>query len=526
MKLVLTLGWVLAACIIHAAENAIVLKANDGQVVKIEPELAQQSETLKEMYQAGLLQKDKAGNAVFDIASFNVKQLRILYELLRFAQQHSLEFPENPTLQDRLTYQEKIEQMAELFKQRYSNKLQYPQIYEIAKFFDIASVVQVIGQLMISPELDISMLEEHKYPLFNKIYTPAFQDDIVYQLKKRMDLAKEQYFANGMTQDHYFKGVSIQDLIDHNRIPLEEENFFRDTSRPIDTMSFINSQINSLVGIENIPNIHDILELNLNQNLIKNLPEYLKLPNLRKLYLAKNMIKSIPENIVGLEQLEWLDLSNNEIRTIPVNIIGLNNLQRLGLRNNAIKDIPVKITGLEKLQSLYLDNNQIQEIPSHITGLNNLRGLSLPKNKIKNIPGNSVGLEQLEWLDLSSNQIQEIPGHIAGLSNLKHLDLDKNMIQRLPKKIEGLPNLQFLYLNNNQIKVLSGIVGLDKLKVLTLNSNKIDTIPENILSLPNLERIVLKNNPVNDDPKQQSILDILYLNLKETRPDIDIGTKY
>ncbi len=135
-------------------------------------------------------------------------------------------------------------------------------------------------------------------------------------------------------------GVSIQDLIDQNKIPPVFDN----------SLDLNNRSISSLIGLENIPGVQKIKTLWLNGNLLTSLPSNIQgVPNLQKLFVNKNQITSLPINregvlnIEGLENLLLLNLVNNRITTLPINI-ELKNLRQLWLSGNPIQ--PKKVDNI------------------------------------------------------------------------------------------------------------------------------------------------------------------------------------
>ncbi len=421
------------ASIAYAADNAVpfekpllileapLFKAEDGTEfpirVAIGADLILQSEMLKEMEQCGFMglhnQRDEVGNPVLSFKELTANQLSMLPSLLKFEQQNTIELPECPNLYHyRKAHQKRIDEIIELFTQKYPDDSQYAKIFEMAEFFGIPLVKQVMGQLMLSPELDLKMLEENKYPY----YIPSVQNSIAIQLRGRMALAKEQYFAEGDTRDPYFKGVSVQDYIDHGR-----ELRIKDKKLKLE-----GHRLNSLEGLQTI------------------LDRYKRIRNIN---LKNNMFKVVPDNIFGGKITE-LNLSENRIKALPHEFIGWNNLDFLDLSSNEIEIIPSDIKGLEKLTWLYLDKNKIRSVPDNIKGLEQLRMLLLMKNKIKTIPNNISGLEKLMLLELAENKIEDIPDTIKGLKALGVLGLagnpvvqyaaTKNLNKSVKAKIERL----------------------------------------------------------------------------------------
>ena len=137
-----------------------------------------------------------------------------------------------------------------------------------------------------------------------------------------------------------------------------------------------------------------------------------KLHNLENINLSNNEIKEI-KGLEKLKNLKNLDLSNNEINEI-IGIESLNNLVSLDLSNNSIN----KIRGLDNLidlTSLNLSSNQIFEI-NNLESLVNLEMLDISDNKIKEISGFEE-LNKLQILKISNNFIsQDLLKELGGVN--------------------------------------------------------------------------------------------------------------
>ena len=352
--------------------NHITLLSNDGQNITINQEHWKESELLNKMWKWNL-EKLPPEERIKKMENLSYADLRKAHALLAFASKFPIgPLPKNPTLDNRKKYGEQVARAAQEFtkKSRYPDISKHPDIFNLADFFSIPVVTQAIAYNLLTPEIDLQTMEREISQSLDPLQT-----QIADQLEKRISLVKVNYLATGNAQDPYFKGVSIQDLIDHNRIP----------QFPGGALSLNNQHISSLDGIENIPGLQ----------------------NLQYLDLSNNRITFIPSIIQGLQNLQYLRLSNNLITTIPANIQGLQSLQNLWLGNNLITTIPANIQGLQSLQRLWLDENQITTIPNIILGLQNLEWFSLRDNPIqqKNIGGITISAqEQIKQLQNKINE--------------------------------------------------------------------------------------------------------------------------
>jgi len=97
--------------------------------------------------------------------------------------------------------------------------------------------------------------------------------------------------------------------------------------------------------------------------------DYLDITDLN---LNNNQLTSIPEFIGSLVNLQTLRFYNNQITSIPESIGLLINLQILSLSSNQINSILDSISSLVNLRQLYLNDNQITSIPESIREPTNL----------------------------------------------------------------------------------------------------------------------------------------------------------
>ncbi|MBD3256596.1 MAG: hypothetical protein GF383_16000, partial [Candidatus Lokiarchaeota archaeon] len=116
--------------------------------------------------------------------------------------------------------------------------------------------------------------------------------------------------------------------------------------------------------------------------------------HLQELDLSNNLVKNVKE-IKNFSQLKFLNLNNNQIKEIG-SLKALDNLERLYLRNNNISNIS-DLKGLQKLRIIDLSGNKnITEIPDV---LNNLPALSSVKFWNCSIKEYSNTTEKFFWLD-------------------------------------------------------------------------------------------------------------------------------
>lgn len=191
---------------------------------------------------------------------------------------------------------------------------------------------------------------------------------------------------------------SVQVLIDQNELPALEAG----------TLDLSNKGLTSLVGLENVPNADQVLDLLLDENKI--------------VYIQPHAF----DHFI--------------------------NLQNLNLTNNPIIQIePGLFDRLVNLEQLHLEGTSIIEIPPHaFDNLRMLKVLHLFDNKLESLPANCLdNLRLLKELAIENNNLIALDA--ALLKNqllLEQLYLDKNNLTQLPK-ITHLSHLKELHLKNN-----------------------------------------------------------------------------
>jgi Leucine-rich repeat (LRR) protein len=255
----------------------------------------------------------------------------------------------------------------------------------------------------------------------------------------------------------------------------------------------------------------NLLCLNLDQNLIKSIPESISsLKNLKELILSQNKIAFLPDAIGDFENLAKLDLKCNKLTRFPQVFSNLKSLRELNLSNNPLYSIPDIILELENLDKLAIDSSPLQCIPDTIIKMKNLKELSLYNCSITTLPDSICNLNNLTELDLRYNLLRSLPDAIGNLNNLTDLYLRNNQLQLLPDSIGNLKNIRELYLFNNRLQSLPNSIGnLNNLRVLFLLNNRLQSLPNSIGYLNNLRVLFLLNNRLQSLPNSIGYLNNL-----------------
>ena len=98
----------------------------------------------------------------------------------------------------------------------------------------------------------------------------------------------------------------------------------------------------SLLRLENVQQLANILSLNLSHNRLKSLPViFLEMINLTCLYVNNNRLSSLPESIGCLKRLQELDLRNNQLKVLDV-VRKLPDLRKLLVEGNPLTLVEIR----------------------------------------------------------------------------------------------------------------------------------------------------------------------------------------
>jgi Leucine-rich repeat (LRR) protein len=117
-------------------------------------------------------------------------------------------------------------------------------------------------------------------------------------------------------------------------------------------------------------------------------------------------LDSIPKEIHHYQNLNYLNLGNNKIKVVSEWLKELP-LKRLNLFSNLLKEIPVFLLEMPELEEIQLGANFISEIPEEIEKMKQLKYLGLTDNQIKIIPESLYQLKDLEVLSLTGNPLSK-----------------------------------------------------------------------------------------------------------------------
>lgn len=297
----------------------------------------------------------------------------------------------------------------------------------------------------------------------------------------------------------------------------------------------------------------DSLILNLENNSISDLDEFVIVSSIKKLNTKHNQIQTLKNHTFdNNNELEILDLSHNKIEIIQTEAFqNLNKLEILILKHNNLSKIQDYVFyPLITLKILDLSNNPLKILSPQAFNFNNLietlnisfyevvpnysfvylnylKILNLIDSNLLLIKNFSlIGLRNLNEINLINVQIKQIEsGTFFDLIRLNEIDLynffkeveilksqtfiglrikfldfsGMKVNQIEPETFKNLKDLQFLNLNKNNLKALenNSFLGLDSLKTLNLSSNQISRIEtDTFIGLERLEKLFLDNNKI------------------------------
>lgn len=272
-------------------------------------------------------------------------------------------------------------------------------------------------------------------------------------------------------------------------------------------------KLDCLPNIFIYPPFLDLVEIDVSDNLLTDLPNMDKLINLRELKLSGNKFKIFPTTIFSLEKLENLSLNSNELKQCP-DLGVLQNLAILKLSDNFLSEVPKGIHQLSKLRILRLANNRISKFPSNLYFPSALEKLSLTDLDMDIVPDWISLSTSLTSLNISDNNLTSLPSFIGNLLTLKVLKLRDNDCNIFPKSLTKLENLEDIHLSRNGLNEFPEILlNLSGLKKIHLDANQLTSIPD-LHPLKNLESINLQYNQLRTLPE--------HLNLLSEEVEIDV----
>ncbi|XP_047154364.1 uncharacterized protein LOC124825720 [Vigna umbellata] len=233
----------------------------------------------------------------------------------------------------------------------------------------------------------------------------------------------------------------------------------RDVCLPIETYDIIKSlQISKpsiiwhgALGLTDIGQWHSLIQIELVNNKICELPQSPDCPKLKVLLLQGNAdLLDIPDLFFDhMPLLQHLDLSYTSIRDLPPSLAKLMQLKKLYLKGcDLFMEISPQIFQLKNLEELDLHGTLITHLPKDIRELINLQRLVLCFDAYHQVLSRGKKGKQI------SNTMIIPPGVISNLTQLNYLSLDVD-----PEDEQWSENVN---------GVLMEILGLEELKTVSI----------------------------------------------------------
>ncbi|CAD5329357.1 unnamed protein product [Arabidopsis thaliana] len=296
-------------------------------------------------------------------------------------------------------------------------------------------------------------------------------------------------------------------------------------------LSLYNNSINGSLSADDFNTCHNLIHLDLSENLlVGSIPKSLSfnLPNLKFLEISgNNLSDTIPASFGEFQKLESLNLAGNFLSgTIPASLGNVTTLKELKLAYNLFSpsQIPSQLGNLTELQVLWLAGcNLVGPVPPSLSTLTRLVNLDLTFNQLTgSIPSWITQLKTVEQIELFNNSFSgELPESMGNMTTLKRFDasmnkltgkipdnlnllnleslnLFENMLEGpLPESITRSKTLSELKLFNNRLTgVLPSQLGANSpLQYVDLSYNRFSgEIPANICGEGKLEYLILIDN--------------------------------
>jgi len=344
--------------------------------------------------------------------------------------------------------------------------------------------------------------------------------------------ARDYYFSLRGTYFYSFKSgldKKLYDFLKDYDTDSDWQSYCVEKSRVFNDLLALNAkgeiksiELNNEYSISTLKPLYpldNIVELRLDNNVMRDVKELALFPKLKKLSLRSNTIDSI-HTFPELKGLEDLDLSGNTLSGITA-LKNAPSLKQLRLESTSLQDVSI-LPEFENLEMLDISNNPLRDFSSlsRFKKLNDLNIGSTFNARLDSFPI----LENLKSLDLNNNGITasnsaELLGRFKSSAQLNALNLNNNQIGNLYGCINEttgqalFPALEKLYAYNNSIYTLAGIGVFTQLKDLQINSNNIKEI-EPLFKLSKLQVLNLSNNPLQNIEGIEQLKELQDLNLR------------
>jgi leucine-rich repeat protein SHOC2 len=198
-------------------------------------------------------------------------------------------------------------------------------------------------------------------------------------------------------------------------------------------------------------------------------PELFTLKQLSLLSIINCGLETLPEDIGNLISLVQLNLDQNLLLNIPWGLGRLPSLTSLSLQNNRRLSSIDTLIGSKSLTTVRASNCSINQLPRNIS---NLSIIELDGNQLRSLDGlETISAHHSTSLSFNDNQITTISS--ASLKQIVTLDdfsLSGNLLTTLPDSLYLIKGLKTLYITDNKfdVKETEWIQGLFRLTNTTV----------------------------------------------------------
>lgn len=180
------------------------------------------------------------------------------------------------------------------------------------------------------------------------------------------------------------------------------------TAEDVKNISRVIGKGKKIESLEGLQHCKAVMEIDLENNLIRDLAPMRELKLLQSVNLAGNSIESI-EALAELKGLQYLELSRNKISSLDA-LKSMTNMRSLYLTDNQISSL-APISDLKKVWTLYAGKNPIKDF-SPIGNLSWLESLDLHETDLKDLSFLKP-LTELKRLALMRNKIEDLSPLVA-----------------------------------------------------------------------------------------------------------------
>lgn len=327
--------------------------------------------------------------------------------------------------------------------------------------YDLDAIDADVESIEEIKRLDLSSCDIEELPadfgLLTSLYSLNLADNKLSSLPASMAELKSLSFIDLRSNDF----DKVPDAL--YTMPLKSINLSYNQIKRIENLPFeirvLNLSHNDIsdVGAE-IGGLLDIRTLNLSFNHIHSIDAgIVHLQNLEILILQGNYLKDVPD-LGAIPNLLQLNLSENMLTQIPD--LSSSTIERLDLSTNKFEYL--RLSEMEDLEELSLDDNPLEELQIEEGFAPYLMSFSADGCALEVFPALEAK-KSLTSICLSGNKICDLPEDLASFEMLEVLDMDDNELVFLPRVFEKLTHLNKLYIKGNplQAKESEYILGLD-----------------------------------------------------------------